>query len=39
VHGLNVVRVLEAAVESMREDGRMISVEPIESGLTGTDEG
>ena len=31
VHGLNVVRVLEAAVESIREDGRVISVEPIAS--------
>jgi predicted dehydrogenase len=38
VHGLNVVRVLEAAVESMREDGRLISVETIGSGLAGTDE-
>ena len=38
VHGLNVVRVLEAAVESIREDGRLISVEPIGSGLAGTDE-
>ena len=38
VHGLNVVRVLEAAVESIREDGRVISVEPIGSGLAGTDE-
>jgi len=31
LHGLNVVRVLEAAVESIREDGRVISVEPIAS--------
>jgi predicted dehydrogenase len=31
IHGLNVVRVLEAAVESIREDGRVISVEPIAS--------
>ncbi|HEU4928252.1 MAG TPA: Gfo/Idh/MocA family oxidoreductase, partial [Candidatus Krumholzibacteria bacterium] len=31
VHGLNVVRVLEAAVESIREDGRVINVEPIAS--------
>lgn len=38
VHGLNVVRVLEAAVESIREDGRLISVEAIGSGLAGTDE-
>ncbi len=37
-HGLNVVRVLEAAVESIREDGRLISVEAIGSGLSGTDE-
>lgn len=38
VHGLNVVRVLEAAVESIREDGRLISVEAIGSGLPGTDD-
>jgi predicted dehydrogenase len=38
VHGLNVVRVLEAAVESMHEDGRLISVEAIGSGLSGTDD-
>ncbi len=38
VHGLNVVRVLEAAVESIREDGRMISIEPIASRLSGTDD-
>jgi predicted dehydrogenase len=38
VHGLNVVRVLEAAVESIREDGRLIGVETIGSGLAGTDE-
>jgi len=25
-------------VESIREDGRLISVEPIGSGLAGTDE-
>jgi predicted dehydrogenase len=38
VHGLNVVRVLEAAVDSIREDGRLISVEAIGSGLSGTDD-
>jgi predicted dehydrogenase len=38
VHGLNVVRVLEAAVESIREDGRMINVEPIGSRLSGSDD-
>ena len=38
VHGLNVVRVLEAAVASMREDGRLIGVDPIESRLSGTDD-
>lgn len=37
-HGLSVVRVLEAAVASMREDGRLISVEPIGSRLSGTDD-
>ena len=37
-HGLNVVRVLEAAVASMREDGRLIGVDPIESRLSGTDD-
>ena len=37
-HGLNVVRVLEAAVASMREDGRLIGVEPIGSRLSGTDD-
>lgn len=38
VHGLNVVRVLEAAVASMREEGRLIGVDPIEIRLSGTDD-
>ena len=33
--GLEVVRVLEAADESIREDGRMIAIEPIGSTAPG----
>jgi len=35
VHGLEVVRVLEAAVESIRDGGRVIDVEPVESRASG----
>jgi predicted dehydrogenase len=31
VHGHEVVRVLEAAVDSMRDDGRVITLDPVES--------
>jgi predicted dehydrogenase len=31
-HGLDVVRVLEAAVASIREGGRVIDVEPVSTG-------
>jgi predicted dehydrogenase len=37
IHGLEVVRVLEAAIESIREDGRMIDIEPITSQLGGAE--
>jgi predicted dehydrogenase len=36
--GLDVVRALEAANESIREDGRMIAIEPIGSAASGTEE-
>ncbi len=37
-HGLDVVRVLDAAMESVREDGRRIDIEAVgtRSGKTGT---
>jgi predicted dehydrogenase len=34
-HGLEVVRVLEAAVASIREGGRVIDVEPVSTRATG----
>jgi hypothetical protein len=35
MHGLDVVRVLEAAEVSAREDGRLIVVEPMGSSAGG----
>jgi predicted dehydrogenase len=35
--GLDVVRVLDAAMASLREDGRLIDVEPVGSGSPGSD--
>ncbi len=37
VHGLEVVRVLDAAMASLRDDGRMIDVEPVVSTSPGKD--
>jgi len=37
IHGLEVVRVLEAAMASIREDGRMIDIEPITSHSGGAE--
>lgn len=37
VHGLEVVRVLDAAMTSLREDGRMIDVEPVASASPGAE--
>jgi predicted dehydrogenase len=36
VHGLEVVRVLEAAVASIRDGGRVIDVEPVSSRASGS---
>jgi predicted dehydrogenase len=35
-HGLDVVRVLDAAMESLREDGRRIEIEPVGARLGRT---
>jgi len=37
LHGLEVVRVLDAAMASLRDNGRMIDVEPVAGAVPGKD--